>query len=293
MRRALYGIGIGLIAGFVLAVALPSRASHYPAPIAKSLGGTGSTSSTLTADSLACSGCVDLTTEVSATLPLANGGTNATSLAQGACYSTGTALATTAGTTTTVLHGNAAGNPTFAAVALAADVSGTLPVGNGGTGAATLTTGNVLLGAGTSAVTFVAPGTTGNVLTSNGTTWTSAAPTGGGGTTSFYTMATYFPTALPTPVTFGGGQFNSTGYTSVKWQASGFISNTAAVCTITLYNVTDASTASSVTFPATLSNSTSTSGALSLPASNKQYEARVDVTGGFTCTVLWAGLVLQ
>ena len=34
------------------------------------------------------------------------------------------------GTTTTVLHGNAAGAPTFGAVALAADVSGNLPVGN-------------------------------------------------------------------------------------------------------------------------------------------------------------------
>lgn len=38
------------------------------------------------------------------------------------------------GTTTTVLHGNAAGAPTFGAVSLTADVTGTLPVGNGGTG---------------------------------------------------------------------------------------------------------------------------------------------------------------
>lgn len=38
------------------------------------------------------------------------------------------------GTTTTLLHGNAAGAPTFGAVSLTADVSGTLPVGNGGTG---------------------------------------------------------------------------------------------------------------------------------------------------------------
>ena len=38
------------------------------------------------------------------------------------------------GTTTTVLHGNAAGAPTFAAVSLTADVSGILPVANGGNG---------------------------------------------------------------------------------------------------------------------------------------------------------------
>ena len=38
------------------------------------------------------------------------------------------------GTTTTLLHGNAAGAPTWGAVSLTADVSGTLPVANGGTG---------------------------------------------------------------------------------------------------------------------------------------------------------------
>lgn len=41
---------------------------------------------------------------------------------------------TAAGTTTTVLHGNASGDPTFGAVVLTTDVSGTLPVANGGTG---------------------------------------------------------------------------------------------------------------------------------------------------------------
>jgi hypothetical protein len=51
-----------------------------------------------------------------------------------------------------------------------------LTVAVGGTGAATLTSGSVLVGAGTSAVTGVAPSTSGNLLTSNGTAWTSAAP---------------------------------------------------------------------------------------------------------------------
>jgi len=58
---------------------------------------------------------------------------------------------------------------------LQTNVTGTLPVSNGGVGAATLTANNVLLGNGTSTVQFVAPGSTGNVLTSNGSTWTSAA----------------------------------------------------------------------------------------------------------------------
>lgn len=55
-----------------------------------------------------------------------------------------------------------------------------LPVASGGTGAATLTANNVLLGNGTSAVQVVAPGTSGNVLTSNGTTWSSTALPAGG-----------------------------------------------------------------------------------------------------------------
>lgn len=50
-----------------------------------------------------------------------------------------------------------------------------LPVASGGTGLATLTANNVILGNGTSTPSFVAPGTSGNLLTSNGTTWTSAA----------------------------------------------------------------------------------------------------------------------
>jgi hypothetical protein len=49
---------------------------------------------------------------------------------------------------------------------------GPLSVANGGTGLATLTANNVVLGNGTSAPTFVAPGTSGNILVSNGTAWT-------------------------------------------------------------------------------------------------------------------------
>lgn len=61
-------------------------------------------------------------------------------------------------------------------IALASGVTGTLPIANGGTGATSLTANNVILGNGTSAVQFVAPGSSGNVLTSNGTTWQSTTP---------------------------------------------------------------------------------------------------------------------
>jgi hypothetical protein len=89
---------------------------------------------------------VGLTTQVTGTLPIANGGTGTTS------------------TTFTNLTTN---------------VTGILPVANGGTGVTSLTANNVLLGNGTSQLQVVAPGTSGNVLTSNGTTWTSAAGTAG------------------------------------------------------------------------------------------------------------------
>jgi len=55
-----------------------------------------------------------------------------------------------------------------------------LSVAQGGTGLATLTANGVILGNGTSAPTFVAPGTALNILTSNGTTWQSTAPAAGG-----------------------------------------------------------------------------------------------------------------
>ena len=72
------------------------------------------------------------------------------------------------------------------------EFAGTLAVANGGTGATSLTANNVVLGNGTSAVQFVAPGTAGNVLTSNGTAWVSApsVPTG----SVFYFAANAAPT---------------------------------------------------------------------------------------------------
>jgi len=77
----------------------------------------------------------------------------------------------------------AAGTATFSAATITtATINGgtitgitDLAVADGGTGLSTLTANNVLLGNGASAPTFVAPSTSGNVLTSNGTTWTSAA----------------------------------------------------------------------------------------------------------------------
>lgn len=91
-----------------------------------------------------------------------------------------------AGTTTTLakLASVATGNvlraggvgaaPAWGKVVLTTDVTGVLPVANGGTGAATLSQNQVLLGNGTSPPQGVAAGANGEVLTASGGTWVSS-----------------------------------------------------------------------------------------------------------------------
>jgi len=61
---------------------------------------------------------------------------------------------------------------------LANYVSSAITVSAGGTGAATHTANNVMIGAGTSALTSIAPGADGQVLTSTGSVWQSEAAGG-------------------------------------------------------------------------------------------------------------------
>lgn len=146
------------------------------------------------------SSAVDLTTKVTGTLPIANGGTGATSASDNVVFAgpasggpaapsfralvaadipnhstdkltsgtlgvarggTGTANFTTAGFV------KADGTNAFtsqATIALGSEVSGTLPVANGGTGQTTLTSNGVLLGNGTSGISQTSAGSANQVL---------------------------------------------------------------------------------------------------------------------------------
>lgn len=101
----------------------------------------------------------------------------------------------------------------------AAAPSTPISVANGGTGTATLTANNVLLGNGTSTLQFVAPGTSGNVLTSNGTTWASSAASGGGATVALDNLASV---AINVDLLPGADITRVFGSTTKRWNAAYF-----------------------------------------------------------------------
>jgi hypothetical protein len=154
----------------------------------------------ITAAKLATSAVDVSTSTVTGTLPVAKGGTGATTAADNAVFAGpatggpsapsfrslvasdipshstdkltsgtlgvargGTGVATfTAGIVKST--GGTDALTTASTIALGSEVSGTLPVANGGTGASTLTSGGVLLGNGTSAVNATTAGTADQVL---------------------------------------------------------------------------------------------------------------------------------
>jgi len=175
-------------------------------------GGTGVTTSTGSGNNVLSTSPTLVTpilgTPTSATLTNATGlpvSTGISGLGTGVATALGVAVASAG---SFVVNGNSLGTPSSGTLTnvtglpLTTGVTGILPVANGGTGSNTLTANNVLLGNGTSALQVVAPGTSGNVLTSNGTTWSSTTPSGGGATiTPTTTNATYY--IIGTPSTSG------------------------------------------------------------------------------------------
>ncbi len=181
-------------------------------------------------------GKVQLDSEVAGILPVPNGGTGLSAGTSGGVpyFDSTTTMASSAalaqhelmlgggvggapstlgdlGTTTKVLHGNASGNPTWGAVSLSADVTGTLPVANGGTNTTAIgPAGSVAYSTG-GAYDFSLQGSAGDILTSGGNStpvWVSVLPYTHGGTGSTAT-----PTANQVPYgnTLSDGLVYTTG----------------------------------------------------------------------------------
>jgi len=202
-----------------------------------SYGGTGLTSFT--------SGGAVYATSTSAlttgTLPIASGGTNstATPTAGGVGYGTGTAHAySAAGTSGQPLISAGSSAPAFGTLALGTantNVSGTLTVTNGGTGAATFTANGVIYGNTTSALGVTAAGTTGQVLIAT----TSSAPSWGqvsltAGVTGTLPVANGGTGITTTP---SNGQIpigNGTNYTAATLTAGAGITITNASGSVTV-----------------------------------------------------------
>ncbi len=193
------------------------QAANLTGTLAIAKGGTGQTTANAAFNALAPSqtsasgkylksdgtntawDALDISTgDITGTLPIANGGTGQTTQQA--------ALNALAGTQTAnrVLRSDGT-NTTLSQVALTTDVTGTLPVANGGTGAVTFTSGAILKGNGTSAVSaasasdiVAAISTTAVALSTNSTnaigynqTWQNVLGSRGNGTT--YTNSTGKP----------------------------------------------------------------------------------------------------
>ncbi len=145
------------------------------------------------------------------------------------------------GTSTTVLHGAAAGDPTFGAVSLTADVSGTLPAANGGTGVTDLT----FSGSTHKAVTTTGTLTSGDCVkidASGNFIANGSACGGGGGSGTVTSVAQSFTGGLisvgGSPVTTSGtlaltvaGTSGGIPYfdTSSSWTSSGALTSNSLV----------------------------------------------------------------
>jgi len=140
-----------------------------------------------------------------------------------------------------------------------------LAVADGGTGRSVLTSKNVLIGAGTSPVDFVAPGASGDVLLSDGTNWTSS------------------PRSVPAIVAGDSGKTLINNGTVSSW-GSGIVAGTAQTPTTTNADFTSIpSWVRRVTIAFSgLSTNASTAVTLRLGTGG------VFATTGYTCSI-WIG----
>jgi len=180
-------------------------------------------------------GQVDLTAAVTGTLPVGNGGSGATTFTDhGVLLGSGAGAfsVTAVGATGTVLKGNTGADPTYGAVDVTTDITGTLPVGNGGTGVADPTDHSLLVGSGAGAMTELGVATNGQL------------PIGSTGADPVLATIT---AGTNISVTNGAGSItvNSTAVEGIAWNEvtgttqaaavnNGYITNNAGLVTVTL-----------------------------------------------------------
>ena len=218
--------------GYVLTLVggLPAWAASTGGVTSFSAGTTGFTPSTATTGTVTLAG----------TLATTNGGTGLTSFTSGgAVYATSSSALTT----------------------------GTLPIASGGTGQTTAsaafnalspitTTGDLIIGNGTNSATRLAIGTSGYVLTSNGTTATWAASTGGVTSFSAGTTGLTPNTATTGAITLSGTLAISNGGTGITSFGTGV--QTALGQAVTGSGGIVLATSPTITTPTTSGNITAT-----------------------------------
>jgi hypothetical protein len=241
----LSSVTVGNVSG-VVAIANGGTNATSTADARTNLGlviGTDVLAPTGTGTGLTALNAANVTSGTIATARLGSGTANSTTFLRGdQTYATVTQTRISGGTTGLTPNTLTGGDVTLA---------GTLAVANGGTGASTLTANNVLLGNGTSALQAVAPGSNGNVLTSNGTTWQSTAPAGGGVTslngqtgaitnTGTNTIGSYISAGFADSVNLGNINYGTTiaGSNITKYVSSVYDTDPNAYQTATNQNVT-------------------------------------------------------
>jgi hypothetical protein len=230
-------------------------------------------------------GKIGLTTHVSGTLPVANGGTNITSYVVGdLLYASTTGVLSSLADVATgnaLISGGVGVAPSYGKIGLTTHVSGTLPVANGGTDITSYTTGDILYASAAGALSSLADVATGNALISGGV---GAAPSYGK-----IGLATHVSGTLPLA---NGG----TGVTTAPAAAAvllGYTTTATAASTTTLTNTSSqyqlftGSTTQTIVLPVT---STLAAGWSFHIVNNSTGSLTVNSSGGNLVATIIAGL---